>query len=41
MWFEARQAELEAQRRLLALQRDLARARAAAAFKPIVNGASQ
>lgn len=41
MWFEARQAELEAQRRLLALQRDLARARAQLAFKPIVNGASQ
>ena len=40
MWFEARQAELDAQRRLLALQRELARARAQLAFKPIVNGAS-
>ena len=41
MWFEARQAELDAQRRLLDLQRDLARARAQLAFKPIVNGAMQ
>lgn len=41
MWFEARQAELEAQRRLLALQRDLAKARAQLAYKPVANGASQ
>jgi outer membrane protein TolC len=36
--FEARHAELEAQRRLLALRRDLARAEAQLAFKPIAEG---
>jgi outer membrane protein TolC len=36
--FEARHAELEAQRRLLSLRRDLARAQAQLAFKPIAEG---
>ena len=35
MLFEARHAEVEAQRKLLALQRDLARTQAQLAFKPI------
>jgi len=39
--FEARHAEVEARRRLLALQRDLARARAQLAFKPVSQGAAQ
>lgn len=38
--FEARHAELEAQRRLLALHRDLARAQAQLAFKPLSEGVS-
>lgn len=38
--FEARHAELEAQRSLLRLQRDLARAQAQLVFKPIVPGAT-
>jgi outer membrane protein, heavy metal efflux system len=33
--FEVRHAELEARRKLLALQRDLARVRAQLAFKPL------
>ena len=33
--FEARHAEVEAQRKLLALQRDLARARAQLTYKPL------
>ena len=36
--FEARHAEVEAQRKLLSLQRELARTRAQLAFKPLVNG---
>jgi cobalt-zinc-cadmium efflux system outer membrane protein len=36
--FEARNAEVEAQRKLLGLQRDLARARAQLVFKPISQG---
>lgn len=36
--FEARHAEVEAQRKLLALRRDLARAQARLAFKPLVPG---
>jgi len=36
--FEARHAEVEAQRKLLALRRDLAKAQARLAFKPIVPG---
>jgi len=39
--FEARHAELEAQRKLLSLQRELAKAQAQLAFKPIVNGGAQ
>ncbi|UUE95138.1 TolC family protein [Comamonas thiooxydans] len=39
--FEARHAEVEAQRKLLALQRDLSRAQAQLAFKPIVQGGAQ
>lgn len=38
MLFEARHAELEAQRRLLSLQRDLARTQAQLVFKPITQG---
>jgi cobalt-zinc-cadmium efflux system outer membrane protein len=41
MVFEARYAELEARRKLLDLQRDLARTRAQLIFKPIVQGAAQ
>jgi cobalt-zinc-cadmium efflux system outer membrane protein len=37
MLFEARHAEVGAQRRLLALQRDLARTEAQLAFKPLIN----
>ena len=37
--FEARHAELDGQRRLLTLQRDLARVRAQLVFKPVVPGA--
>lgn len=40
MLFEARHAEVEAQRRLLGLQRDLAKAQAQLVFKPIARGAS-
>jgi outer membrane protein TolC len=40
MLFEARHAELEAQRKLLGLQRDLAKARAQLVFKPISQGAA-
>lgn len=39
--FEARHAEVEAQRKLLALQRDLAKARAQLAFRPLAQGADQ
>lgn len=39
--FEARHMEVEAQRKLLFLQRDLAKARAQLAFKPIVNGGAR
>ncbi len=39
--FEARHAEVEAQRRLLVLQRDLARTQAQLAFKPLAQGADQ
>lgn len=39
--FEARHAEVEVQRKLLALERDLARVRAQLAFKPIPSGAAQ
>ncbi|WP_431261481.1 TolC family protein [Roseateles chitinivorans] len=39
--FEARHAEVEAQRRLLALQRDLARAQAQLTFKPLAQGGAQ
>jgi cobalt-zinc-cadmium efflux system outer membrane protein len=38
MLFEARHAEVEAQRKLLGLQRDLARAQAQLVFKPISQG---
>ncbi len=37
-FFEARHAEVDAQRKLLSLQRDLARAQAQLAFKPISQG---
>lgn len=40
MLFEARHAEVEAQRRLLSLQRDLAKAQAQLVFKPIPQGAA-
>lgn len=40
MLFEARHAEVEAQRKLLGLQRDLARTRAQLVFKPISQGAA-
>jgi cobalt-zinc-cadmium efflux system outer membrane protein len=36
--FEARHAEVQAQRKLLALQRDLARAQAQMALKPVIQG---
>lgn len=39
MLFDARHGELEAQRRLLALQRELARTQAQLAFKPLAEGA--
>jgi len=39
--FEARHAEVEAQRKVLNLQRDLAKARAQLVFKPIPQGAAQ
>lgn len=39
--FEARHAEVEAQRKLLALQRDLAKAQAQLAFKPLAQGGAQ
>ena len=39
--FEARRAEIEARRKLLALQRDLARVQAQMAYKPIATGAGQ
>jgi outer membrane protein TolC len=39
--FEARHAEVEAQRKLLVLQRDLARTRAQLAFKPLAQGTDQ
>jgi len=41
MLFEARHAEVEAQRKLLTLQRDLAKAQAQLVFKPIFPGAAQ
>ena len=41
MLFEARHAELEAQRKLLNLQRDLAKTQAQLVFKPISQGAAQ
>jgi hypothetical protein len=37
--FEARHAEVDAQRKLLGLQRELARAQAQLAFKPLASGA--
>jgi outer membrane protein TolC len=39
--FEARHMEVEAQRKVLSLQRDLAKALAQLAFKPVVNGGAQ
>ncbi len=41
MLFDARHAELETQRRWLGLQRDLAKARAQLAFKPLAEGAAR
>ena len=41
MLFEARHAEVEAQRKLLNLQRDLAKTQAQLVFKPISQGAAQ
>jgi outer membrane protein TolC len=41
MLFEARHAEVEAQRKLLTLQRDLAKAQAQLVFKAILKGAEQ
>jgi outer membrane protein TolC len=41
MLFEARHAEVEAQRKALNLQRDLAKTQALLVFKPIVQGAAQ
>lgn len=41
MVFEARHAEVEAQRKLLNLQRDLAKAQAQLVFKPVAQGAAQ
>jgi len=39
--FEARHMEVEAERKLLALQRDLAKAQLMLAFKPLLNGGAQ
>jgi outer membrane protein TolC len=39
--FEARHMEVVAQRKLVSLQRDLAKAQAQIAFKPLVNGGAQ
>lgn len=39
--FEARHMEVEVQRKLLSLQRDLAKAQAQLAYKPIVNGGAR
>jgi outer membrane protein, heavy metal efflux system len=39
--FESRHAEVEAQRKLLSLQRDLARTQARLAFEPLTTGAAQ
>ena len=39
--FEARHAEVDVERKLLALQRDLARAQVQLAFKPLMNGGDQ
>lgn len=39
--FEARHAKVDAERKLLALQRDLARAEVQLAFKPLMNGGDQ
>jgi len=39
--FEARHMEVEAQRKLLSLQRDLSKAQAQLAYKPIVNGGAR
>jgi outer membrane protein TolC len=39
--FEARHAQVDAERKLLALQRDLARAQVQLAFKPLSNGVDQ
>jgi outer membrane protein TolC len=39
--FEARHAEVDAQRKLLALQRDLAKAKAQLAYRPLDLGAGQ
>jgi hypothetical protein len=39
--FEARHAEVDAQRKLLNLQRDLAKSQAQLAFKPLTLGAAQ
>ena len=39
--FESRHMEVEAQRKLLSLQRDLAKAQAQLAYKPIVNGGAR
>lgn len=39
--FDARHMEVEAQRKLLTLQRDLGKAQAQLAFKPLVNGGAQ
>jgi len=41
MLFEGRHAEVEAQRRLLGLQKDLAKTQARLVFKPITQGAAQ
>lgn len=41
MLFEARHAEVEAQRKVLNLQRDLAKAQAQLVFKPVPRGAAQ
>jgi outer membrane protein TolC len=41
MLFEARHAEVEAQRKLLTLQRDFAKAQAQLVFKPVLQGAAQ
>ncbi|MFZ5548951.1 MAG: TolC family protein [Pseudomonadota bacterium] len=41
MLFEARHAEVEAQRKLLTLRRDLAKAQAQLVFKPVPQGAAQ